>query len=274
MTYYPRTVRQVPDYYFVSRVSQIQKYEDKKNLGDRNLAIFLGRDHWLFSTYDVETKNPDVNTKVPISHNFQSRWHYIYYSFNQKVGKAVAFVKHFDDDKVPRVEFKVTHLEVDFLWFRFGGAEFTYPGFNGQFANIVFGYGKPRYIETVADFLIFFGRYRVPLPSINTRSVVQIVTQETRFSYTDTKVSTFSWTKPLLEQYAVLGWIRQIYFPRTKSYYLIFRLSENIENNQQIDFGDHAISLFINQQGSYQSGTYTLPSDKLKLFPLEKTSEN
>lgn len=61
MSYYPTKVIDQPDYYFVSRLTENDKYNDKTRLGDRKLhVLFSPSNYFIFATYDTLDKNPNV----------------------------------------------------------------------------------------------------------------------------------------------------------------------------------------------------------------------
>jgi hypothetical protein len=52
-----------------------------------------------------------------------------------------------NNQKPRRVEFTATHNPTSYIQFLFGGQTPRVRGFNGQFANIVFGVGKGRFVS-------------------------------------------------------------------------------------------------------------------------------
>lgn len=64
-------------------------------------------------------------------------------------------MKFANNDEVFTVPFEEAHHngDPDYTEFRFGGSEFGYRGFNGQMANIVFGFGAGKFIQSSEEFL-------------------------------------------------------------------------------------------------------------------------
>ena len=85
MTYYPTKVDLLPDYYFVSRLTENDKYADQARLGDRKLLVlFSPQNHFMFATYDRKDRNPNVFKNVPVSGYFESTWTFLYFSMSEK----------------------------------------------------------------------------------------------------------------------------------------------------------------------------------------------
>lgn len=115
----------------------------------------------------------------------------------------------------------------------------------------------------------------MPHPAIDKLKTINVLTTETRYSLSDREVGAVTFNEPLPEQYAVAGWIRWLKFKPIDNYHLVFRLSQNSHFNEDIEFGDHAISLFLStDENIYTSATYNLPLDPLTRFKLDKTNKN
>lgn len=64
----------------------------ENGLGDRALALFLGRSGLYFSTYDSKSENGDVFVTLPLG-DFEGRWVYVYFSYDAASERALAFVE-------------------------------------------------------------------------------------------------------------------------------------------------------------------------------------
>lgn len=103
----------------------------------------------MFSTYNSKPANPSVSQDIKVAQPFEGRWQFIYFSYSLDKKRAVGFYYAVVDENVRRVQFNVLHILKDYQRFSFGGREFDKPGFNGQIANIVFGLGKCKFVDTV-----------------------------------------------------------------------------------------------------------------------------
>jgi hypothetical protein len=131
------------------------------------------------------------------------------------------------DENVRRVQFNVQHLPNDYFRFSFGGKEFHRLGFNGQFANIVFGIGKPRFVDTVQDLIAVLKSNPAPKSLIHNIRSVEASPELTEFKTGTGEPSPVAFTTPLAEQYAVAGWFRWTRFQSKQyAYHQLYRLSE------------------------------------------------
>lgn len=82
-------------------------------------------------------------------------WTAVHFSYSIQEGRAVGYIKFNDDWN--RVEIEAVHRPLKlFFHFLFGGRFLDLDGIQGQFANMIFGLGETRFIDTaeeVADFL-------------------------------------------------------------------------------------------------------------------------
>jgi hypothetical protein len=88
--------------------------------------------------------------------------------------KAVAFIKY--TSAIYTIELEATHQTPEVLTFIFGGKEFDYVGFNGQMANIVFGFGESKFIDNEQDFLNIISSNRLPKPIFREISSIDVIT--------------------------------------------------------------------------------------------------
>lgn len=53
-----------PDFMGLSRLTTNDNFGDITNLGDRTLAIWVGRGYYYFTTYDINSRNSDVHVNI------------------------------------------------------------------------------------------------------------------------------------------------------------------------------------------------------------------
>ena len=65
-------------FYFLSRLTQNRAYYDFRRFGDRTLAIWLLRNIFVFTTYDAESreKNLDKNI-VKVTAELETKWYFV-----------------------------------------------------------------------------------------------------------------------------------------------------------------------------------------------------
>jgi len=100
----------------------------------------------------------------------------------------------------------------DYFRFSFGGREFHRPGFNGQFANIQFGIGKGRFVDTVQDLVAVLKVNQAPKSVIHSIKSVDASHDHGEYKVGVGEPAPVAFTTPLPEQYAVSGWFRWTHF--------------------------------------------------------------
>jgi hypothetical protein len=143
MLAYPKFMPKGKDapWYFMSRLTA-NKNSDNINMGDRLLAIWLGKGFYHFTSCDKPSNQPNVIKNVNYPENLDGVWTYIYYSYSAEKKKAVAYIK-FGDTDIQKVEHQVTHPTTKYVKFSVGGTDDKrYPGFNGLLSGIYFS-AKP-----------------------------------------------------------------------------------------------------------------------------------
>lgn len=133
-------------------------------MGDRTLAIWVGRGYYHFTTYNL--KNNVVNNIQNIDYelSLEGVWNFIYYSYSASREQATGFVKFGDDGRVKRVAFTgFSHKPIGpNLVFKIG-KDLTYEGFNGLVSGVVVGIGGAFYVHDV-DKLEEAVKFRFPIP--------------------------------------------------------------------------------------------------------------
>jgi hypothetical protein len=126
MSYYPATLSRLPEHFFISRLTDNNKYSDSSRIGDRKLLVLFSPENFFtFATYDLADKNPNVFQRVPVPEYFESTWAFLYFSYSVEQRRAEAFLKIEGEAQLRTAEFSVTHMETDFARFIFGGKEVT-----------------------------------------------------------------------------------------------------------------------------------------------------
>lgn len=108
-------------WYFVSRLTA-NKENDNINMGDRLLAIWLGKGFYHFTTCDKPGNQPNVIKNIDYPENLDGLWTYVYYSYSVEKKKAVAYIK-FGEDDVKKIEHEVTHPNTKYVRFTVGGTD-------------------------------------------------------------------------------------------------------------------------------------------------------
>jgi len=107
-------------------------------MGDRLLAIWLGKGYYHYTTCDSSKNQPNVVQNINYPADIDGVWTYIYYSYSVEQKKAVGFIK-FGEDDVKKIVHTVTNPLTKFLKFTIGGSDSgRYPGFNGLINQIYF----------------------------------------------------------------------------------------------------------------------------------------
>lgn len=150
LTYYP--VKQAKGksqpWYFMSRMTQNNPHTNIDNMGDRLLCIWQGPDGYYFVTYTLPA-NKNLYTRITYDIDIEGAWTYVYLSASRKANKVMGWLQY--PGKAPKsITLDAVHSDFSYLEFYLGGA-IWYPAFNGQFANVVYGLGKDRYVSTAAQ---------------------------------------------------------------------------------------------------------------------------
>jgi hypothetical protein len=233
--------------FFVSRLTHNTDYEDATNLGDRQLYVEYNPGKFVFSTYNSKPANPSVSQDIKVATPFEGRWQFIYFSYSADKKRAVGFYYAVVDENVRRVQFNVLHIALDYFRYSFGGQEFGTPGFNGQFANIVFGIGKCKFVDTVQDLIGVLKQNQAPRSIVHPMRVIEASPQLTDYKVGAGEPTPVAFTTPLAEQYAVAGWFRWTHFTgKHHSYHMLFRLTEHQTHDEENSIlGDYALAMFL-----------------------------
>jgi hypothetical protein len=154
----PTSLLDKAPWHTVIRLSNTQKHEDLAALGNRVLAIWVGKGFYYFTTYDKKTGRPDVVARQNYDDNLEGHWNFIYYSYKLSAAKAVGFVVFGEyENKIARIEFNdIIHNPLtNYARVRVGAKEFSYLPFNGMIYNVqlFFGNGYIPSMEQLKEFL-------------------------------------------------------------------------------------------------------------------------
>lgn len=154
----PKRLIDKQPWHTVIRLCNTKKYEDLAALGNRVLAIWVGKGFYYFTTYDKKTGRPDVVSRANYDDNLEGHWNYIYYSYSMKESKAVGFVVYGEyEKKFDKIEFPdmIHNPLTSYARVRVGAKEFSYSPFNGMIygLRIYFGAGYIPSIEQLREFM-------------------------------------------------------------------------------------------------------------------------
>jgi len=74
--------REDGEYYFLSRMTINEEYEDFSFYGDRTLAIFLFDNSFVFSTYDTSEKLKTKDSPAVLNENMDGMWYFVTFSYS------------------------------------------------------------------------------------------------------------------------------------------------------------------------------------------------
>lgn len=135
------------DWSFVSRLTRNQQLADI-GVGDRTLAIWLGRGFYHFCTTNGGNPNDVRNVNHPA--DIEGLWTFIYFSHSLN-DKQTAIFARFGNEKLIKVIVPAVHVVPSYLKFYLGGNNMNYAAFNGQFSDVIFSTGKGAFKNQDAD---------------------------------------------------------------------------------------------------------------------------
>ncbi|CAD8058815.1 unnamed protein product [Paramecium sonneborni] len=240
LTLYPKKLQngKTAPWYFVSRLTWNQNYNDL-NMGDRVLAIFLGKGFYQFSTCNLISKNTNQEQRVSYPDNIEGVWTFVYYSYNKELGKAIGFIR-FGQDKFQQIQHtQVTHQDTKYLKLIIGGTDQKrYPGFNGQFSKISFSSKDGSYIDQEKILKSYTLERRVQ--KVITMNVLgdqqqRKADEEGVFAQSD-KVD-------LPTEYAISGWFKWLLIDKQKPLHNMFKVT--IRNPSDDQLGDNTLVAYV-----------------------------
>lgn len=109
-------------FYFVARLTQNRVYSDYRKFGDRTLAVWLLRNVFVFTTYDYESneKNLDKNI-IKINADIEGKWYFLQYAYSNNKKAAQAYVSQGTEATTTGLKIQCSHVPVFFLKLIVGG---------------------------------------------------------------------------------------------------------------------------------------------------------
>jgi hypothetical protein len=68
--YLPTRLLERSNFHQAFRLTTNRQYSDASDPGDRTLAAFVAKGYYSFSTYDLNTKEPNLEAKLPYASHF------------------------------------------------------------------------------------------------------------------------------------------------------------------------------------------------------------
>jgi len=111
----------------MARVTKNEKLADI-GVGDRTLALWLGKGYYHFTTYNGGNPNLIHNVGHPV--DIEGLWTFIYHSHSIADKQSIVFVK-FGDEKLIKAVIGAEHTTPAYLKFYLGGNNINYAAYNG-----------------------------------------------------------------------------------------------------------------------------------------------
>jgi hypothetical protein len=97
-------------------------FYDYKKFGDRTLAIWVLRNIFVFTTYDYEQREKNLDRNIiKITRDIEGRWLFVQFSYSMKKKLAVAFVSQGDEESTSSLRIPCTHVPSYYLRLIIGG---------------------------------------------------------------------------------------------------------------------------------------------------------
>jgi hypothetical protein len=65
-------------FYFIARLTQNRVFYDYKKFGDRTLAVWVLRNIFVFTTYDYEAKDKNLDKNIiKINRDIEGKWFFL-----------------------------------------------------------------------------------------------------------------------------------------------------------------------------------------------------
>lgn len=203
-------------------------------MGDRSLAIFMGRGYYHFTTYNIGRGKLVESDNIEYGGDLEGVWSFIYFSFDQDVECATGLIRF--PGGVRRVSMNnIRHKPLnDYVVFRLG-RQFNYLGVNGiiQRLNVILGEGSYVGDEESLGKLI---QTMFPQPQSVMKKPKEYKIEEKKKEWLDGETFDYS-------EYAIVGWFKQSSDKQESGCQLMFRLSNNAVLGD-VGMGDRTLSGF------------------------------
>ncbi|CAD8143475.1 unnamed protein product [Paramecium octaurelia] len=278
--------REDGEYYFLSRMTINEQYEDFSFYGDRALAVFLFDNSFVFSTYDTSEKLKTKDKAVVLNENMDSMWYFVMFSYSNPLRRAVGYIASYGEGNgIYRVELEATHIPPSYIKIIFGGKHLDYSGLNGQFANIFFDIDAPAFVdgdEALNEVLSTLSNPPQSVPAMIDDTVVQ----KPKHLNGNDKGEQYHFdpqeSQLIIEEYAVglwFRWIDDLKVDEPNTFQLINLRSNKVKTAGKGVLGDRALEVHYTYGGGAKSSvyfnTYTIKGNRAKGQPyLSKTVES
>lgn len=81
--------------------------------------------------------------------DIEGLWTFVYFSHSKNVKRSVGFIQYGPAATPVRIQSDVTHPDHGLLKFVLGGKQFSYAGFNGLFANVIYKLGAGAFVDNM-----------------------------------------------------------------------------------------------------------------------------
>lgn len=146
----PKRVVTKPDWMSVARLTS--GTGDFSAVGDRVLAMFIGRGFYQFSTYNLARNINMQPFNIDYGRSLEGVWNFVYVCYSGPASTALAWARFGDDNRVVRAMVSEVRHELlpGHATFTMG-KEFRYMGFNGLVKGLIVRFDRTAYISSEDD---------------------------------------------------------------------------------------------------------------------------
>lgn len=152
---YPRRLLEKSDWHQIIRMSTTPVYEDLAKMGNRALAVFVGKGFYHYSTYDITRDLANVYANIDYGEELEGYWNFIYFGYKRflETPRAVGYTYFSRIKEIRRVEIpNVKHwLLRDYVKIVVGAKEFSYMPFNGRLYDLRLYFGNGGFVQSAED---------------------------------------------------------------------------------------------------------------------------
>ena len=125
------------------------------------------------STCNSANNVADVAVQPQYPEDIEGLWTFVYFSHGRNVKRSVGFIQYGPQATPVRIQSDVTHPDHSLMKFVLGGKQFSYQGFNGIFANVIYKLGAGAFVDNMEQFIAVVAGTKKPFDDWN-----KIVTYE------------------------------------------------------------------------------------------------